>query len=167
MNNKIALKINNIFYYIGDENRSESQSKDGFVIINKEEIKNNWISIRYLNQTESFGCPIEKLKYVSMKITYLENYGFHVKHNVLVSGEYTFKVFYYKNLEIYTSPAFGICYTENIESLKAKEKDKESFPKFFFERNLNLNSINDFIKFLISQGENFTEEEIAKRLLKL
>lgn len=167
MNNKIALKINNIFYYIGDENRSESQSKDGYVIINKEEIKNNWISIRYLNQTESFGCPIEKLKDVSMNITYLENYGFNVKHVEVELVGYIVKVFYYKNIVIYTSPAFGICYTENIENLLAKEEDIKSFPKSFFERNLNLNSINDFIKFLISQGENFTEEEIAKRLLKL
>ena len=167
MENRTIFKKNNIFHYIGDENRSESQSKDGYVIIDNDEIKDNWISIKYLNQAKSFGCPIEKLKDVSMNITYLENYGFVALKLEKNITKYSNHIIYYGDVDFYHSPAFGICYTENIESLLAKKEDIKHFPQNFFERNLNLNSINDFIKFLKSQGENFTEEEIAKRLLKI
>jgi hypothetical protein len=165
-NEKMNFNKGNILYYKGNNLRQDNTSKEGYVIITNDEIRCNTLRIMHIDQEEVFQCEIKDLSLTCMKEKFIVNYGFEVS-NALQYGtikECKYHIFPFGTIKIYISSEYGFCATDDINTLIY---DGKLNPKDFFLKNKDLNQIHDFIQFLILNGENLTELEIAKRLLKL
>lgn len=159
---KENYQINDIVFYKGDNMRPAECSNEGYTIITNVEIIDNWIEIKFLDSENSFGCPIEKITTLNTKKMYLENFGFQSKKIDNYITGYKLHIFNHGDIQIYHSPSFGFCSTENIDTLKfIGQFDVISF----FKKNKNLNNINHLIDFLIKSKVSGTRKEIFKRML--